>query len=274
MKSPPPEEAIRQIRPGMTEDRVLQLAGEPDLVDPYAVGKYIFYYPSDADGDCVQSQRGCLAVVFAKGRVVSVKQAFAVNRAVSKPTADRLARAHPPKPAPQVDPGIRREIERLEGRVRQIPASRTLDNLRIYRRLLKLDPENVKYQKKVAVYEEKFRKGRRLREEVRKLQNEQLGDFEGNDQIQIALKIIGEGRFYVWVKNVGSLSISLSPDQFFLVCRNGRRYACYRCQDLEITLDPGESTEGRLSFNIDSDPAELTLSSPVAGTISKIIPEF
>jgi len=47
------------------------------------------------------------------------------------------------------------ELERL---VKQIPGSRTADNLRIYEELLRRQPENKKYQKKVAYYKKRFEK--------------------------------------------------------------------------------------------------------------------
>ena len=47
-------------------------------------------------------------------------------------------------------------IARLEEKVRPIPASQVEDNLRIYRKLAVLDPNNPKYQKKVAYYSKKL----------------------------------------------------------------------------------------------------------------------
>ena len=50
------------------------------------------------------------------------------------------------------------EIAKLEKEVKAIPVSRVSDNLRIYRQLLMLDPENLRYRKKVAYYEMKHEK--------------------------------------------------------------------------------------------------------------------
>lgn len=47
-------------------------------------------------------------------------------------------------------------IARLEEEVRPIPASQVEDNLKIYRKLAVLDPNNSRYQKKVAYYSKKL----------------------------------------------------------------------------------------------------------------------
>jgi hypothetical protein len=159
-KSTPVPDAATVIRVGMTEDAVLDRLGEPQLVDPYQVGKYIFFYPLTETADCINDRASCIPVVFEEGRVISVGR-----RGVSAPR-----RAPPPAPKPRpVDAETRREIERLERQVHQIPASKTMDNLRIYRYLLKLDPNNVKYQQKVARYEAQYRREEQdQREELRR----------------------------------------------------------------------------------------------------------
>lgn len=49
------------------------------------------------------------------------------------------------------------KIEELERKVRPIPASQALDNLRIYEQLLSMDPEKPRYKKKVAYYRRKVK---------------------------------------------------------------------------------------------------------------------
>jgi hypothetical protein len=44
-------------------------------------------------------------------------------------------------------------IKELEKEARAIPVAKTADNLRIYKQLLELDPENSKYKSKVAFYQ-------------------------------------------------------------------------------------------------------------------------
>jgi hypothetical protein len=43
-------------------------------------------------------------------------------------------------------------IKNLEEKVHKIPVSNTKDNLKIYRELAKLDPQNERYKKKIAFY--------------------------------------------------------------------------------------------------------------------------
>lgn len=50
------------------------------------------------------------------------------------------------------------EIAKLERKVKSLPVSRVSDNLKIYKQLLTLDPENLRYRKKVAYYEMKHEK--------------------------------------------------------------------------------------------------------------------
>ena len=49
----------------------------------------------------------------------------------------------------------KRRIATLERKVRKIPAARAKENLKIYKQLLALDPQNPRYEKKVAHYTQK-----------------------------------------------------------------------------------------------------------------------
>ncbi len=268
---PSPETAIRV---GMTEEAVIDRFGEPQLVDPYQVGKYIYYYVPGEDGDCINDKASCIPVIFRDGRVIGVgrRSISGVQRAT--------APAPTPKPRP-VDAQTRREIERLERQVREIPPTRTMDNLRIYRYLVKLDPTNAQYRQKVAFYEAQYRREeddqrerlRQEREDRRKRQNEVLSRFEGNDRVQIALENLGNGRFYVRLRYSGDHPIEIRPEQFTLLCKDGRRYACYQCRDLSVRVDPGGSAEGRISFDTYADPSELVFSHPAAGTVRRVFPD-
>lgn len=264
------------IRPGMTEEAVVERLGEPQLVDPYQVGKYIFFYPKSTSADCISNPAACTPVVFAEGRVVGIGHRYLSNAGDGP---DRGSVPAAKKPA-RIDEKTRREIERLERQVRQIPAARTMDNLRIYRYLLKLDPDSSRYRQKVARYEAQYRREqdrreelRREREERRKRENKLLRRFEGNDRIQIAVENQGNGRFYVWIKYSGMEPIEIQPEDFSLVCRNGGRYSCYRCRDLAVSLKPGERAEGRLSFATYADPRELVFSHPAAGKVTRVFPD-
>ncbi|MGD8366496.1 MAG: hypothetical protein PVG78_02550 [Desulfobacterales bacterium] len=265
------------IRVGMTEEAVIDRLGEPQLVDPYQVGKYIYYYPAGKDGDCINDKASCTPVVLQNGRVVAVGR-----RSISgAPGTKAPAAAQAPKPRP-IDAQTRREIERLERQVSEIPSSRTMDNLRIYRYLLKLDPTNVQYRQKVAYYEAQYRREeedqreqlRREREDRRKRQNEVLSRFEGNDRLQMALENLGNGRFYVRLRYSGTYPIEIRPEQFTLRCKDGRRYACYQCRDLAVRVDPGGSAEGRISFDTYADPSELVFSHPATGTVRRVFPDL
>lgn len=286
-----PADIASDVRTGMTEDAVLDLLGEPALVDPYQVGKYIFLYPTKEGTDCIADPAGCAQVVFKEGRVIAVRRhGLAKNE---KPAGVFQAKAAPPpataEPQPSLvetpsspvaDDDTRREIERLERQVRQIPAARTMDNLRIYRYLLKLDPGNLRYRQKVAHYETQYQREedqrellRREREERRKRQNEILRSFEGNDQVRIAVENQGNGRYYIWIQYNGTDPIDILPEHFTLVCEDNRSYRCYRCRDLEVRIAPGESAEGPLTFDTYAEPRQLVFSHPAAGTVRRGFPD-
>ena len=52
----------------------------------------------------------------------------------------------------------KKAISHLEKKVRKIPVSKALDNLKIYMQLLKLDPDNSKYKHKVSFYKDRIKK--------------------------------------------------------------------------------------------------------------------
>jgi hypothetical protein len=287
----PVKEPGAVIRVGMTEEAVLERLGEPVLVDPYQVGKYIFYYPKTADADCISDQSSCTPVIFRESRVIGIGRE-GISRTTTYPSPTATRRNFSPSdteprrkidtgPRREIDAETRREIERLERQVRQIPASRTMDNLRIYRYLHKLDPDNPRYREKVARYEAQYQREedqrealRREREERRQRQNAVLRKFEGNDRIRIAIENLGNGRFYVWLQYQGDEPIEIAPENFSLTCKNGRHYACYRCRDLALRLAPGGGAEGRISFDTYAEPDELVFSHPATGTIRRLFPEL
>ena len=61
------------------------------------------------------------------------------------------------KMAQYIESSIKKEIVRLEAIVKPLPATDYKGNLEIYELLLKLDPKNTKYQKKVSHYESKLK---------------------------------------------------------------------------------------------------------------------
>ena len=160
-----------KIEAGLTEDEVIKLLGKPGLIAPHGAGKLIYYYPASKSANCIKDRESCTPVVFEKGRVIGVGrlalQSAPKKSRTTKPrdSSSQLRKTPTPTPPtkslkPRLDVETRKEIARLDRFVKQIPAENTLDNLRVYKYLLKLDPENPRYQQKVALYEERFRKKR------------------------------------------------------------------------------------------------------------------
>jgi len=280
----------KKIKVDLTEKEVIELVGKPGLIAPHGEGKLIYYYPTSKSANCAKDRESCTPIVFEKGRVIGVGR-LAVQSAPKKarttkprPTTPKPASTPTPAPKPEkprLDKSTQKEIARLDQFVRQLPAENTLDNLRVYKYLLKLDPENTKYQQKVALYGERFQKekGKRealrlYREEIRKLQNRDLKVFQGNEQILMAMKILGGGKFYVWLKNTGMDTIQIRPDQFLLLDEAGHKFDCYRCLDMQTDLIAGGQVEGRITFDAYTDPRELVFSHPLAGKVVRRIPQY
>jgi len=280
----------KKIKTDLTEEEVIELVGKPGLIAPHGAGNLIYYYPTSRASNCVKDRESCTPVVFNNGRVVGIGrmavQPVPKEAQKAKPRTPTPAPAPAPTPAPEpekprLDDDTRKEIARLDRFVRQIPAEHTLDNMRVYKYLLKLDPENSRYRQKVALYEEKFQKekGKRealrlYREEIRKLQNRDLKAFQGNEQILLAMKILGGGKFYVWLKNTGTDLIQIRPDHFVLLDEAGRSYDCYRCRDMVTDLIAGGQVEGRTSFDAITGPRELVFNHPSAGKVVRKIPQY
>jgi len=66
-------------------------------------------------------------------------------------------------------------IDDLEARVAKVPASDAAENLRLYKELQKLDPENARYSEKVALYEGKVREAEAAAEVAAKAEEKRKG---------------------------------------------------------------------------------------------------
>ncbi|MEA3446537.1 MAG: hypothetical protein U9R19_17615 [Bacteroidota bacterium] len=282
---------IEKVEVGMLKSSVQILVGEPDKIIQHK-DYTVFYYENNFTSNCEKDLNSCMPIVFVNDRVVVIGHQWMQTwekqlvDSKNKQKDDSLkqngkhtqsATVQPKKESEKED--IKAEIERLEKIVRPIPISNTFDNLRIYRYLLKLDPDNQKYKHKVAFYEQRFalEKTNRLenikkQKKLRKMQNEQLNEFKGNKNVQMKLLILGDLKFYVWIKNIGTATLLIDPKDFFLVCKNNRRYPVYRSKGFNLDLKPQEITEGEIAFAVYCAPKELIYTSPKAGKISQIFP--
>jgi RNA polymerase subunit RPABC4/transcription elongation factor Spt4 len=66
---------------------------------------------------------------------------------------------------------IQKQVQKLEQKVAKVPASNIDENIRLYKALNRLDPENSRYAKKIARYEGEKKKLETAKDEVEKTKN-------------------------------------------------------------------------------------------------------
>lgn len=297
---PPGEDTIAKIEAGMEEKTVRLLAGEPDRVEQTPYGAHVLYYRESLVSDCTKDLATCVPIVVADGRVAAIGQQWlsAWEKEQKEAAADRIQRMKAARAAArdqkkmeaplrlngsameqQPDDATRAQIIRLENEVHRIPVSRTMDNLKIYRYLHKLDPENAKYVRKVAFYEAQLESDQQRRAEAKKReaatrrrQNETLKAFEGNERVRMAIENLGGGQFHVWIENRLPAPIKIAPRHFTLVCTNDSRFAVYQTKDFNDTVSAGEIIDGRLAFDAYCPPREIVFSHPSAGRLTRVFP--
>ena len=297
---PPGEDTLEKIEAGMEEKTVKLLAGEPDRVEQTPYGAHVLYYRESLVSDCAKDLAGCVPIVVAGGQVAAIGQQWfsAWKNEQKEAAADKIQRLKKARAAAsdqkktegplrlngsdmdrQPDDATRAQITRLEKEVRRIPVSRTMDNLKIYRYLHKLDPENAKYVRKVAFYEAQLERDQERRAEAKKReiakrrqQNEVLKAFEGNDRVRMAIENLGGGQFHVWIENRLLSPIEVTPGHFTLVCTNKSRFAVYQTKDFNDTVAPGEIIDGRLAFDAYCPPREIVFAHPSTGRLTRVFP--
>lgn len=273
---PPGKSKLDKIETGTLESSVRTIAGKPHRVVKSKNGYSTYYYKEKLTSDCKKDLQTCIPIVIEREKVVAIghkgadawKQKRKRKRTISSSSSGKTDHK-----------ATRQEIEKLDRQVRAIPMSRTMDNLNIYRYLLKLDPDNPRYQKKVAFYENRFEKegAKRVAERKQlaaswKWQNERLKEFKGDNRVQMAVKIIGNGKFHVWLKNTGKKPFRVEARQFFLSCKKDKRYTVYSSKDFDKDVEPGAVIEGRITFVIYCNPRKIIYANPDVATLSREIP--
>lgn len=270
---PPDKDKIEQIEAGTLENSVRIIAGNPDRIIKSKYGYRTYYYREGISSDCKKDLETCIPIIIDRGRVAAVGQQWtkAWQRQRHKKTAG----------VPRIvdQESTQEKIARLEQQVKAIPMSRTVDNLNIYRYLLKLDPDNKRYQKKVAFYEKRFaaekaqkKAAKKKLAATRKWQNARLQKFAGKPPAQMAIKILGNGKFHVWLKNTGTKAFRVEANQFYLACSKGKRHPIYRSKDFGKYLPPGKVIEGRVTFATSCEPLEFVYINPGVAKLHRVFP--
>ena len=288
--------ALKQIQLGDTPETVFETMGSPDLRNDIADNRFVVYYQTKAGkmGQGPVTPELCTAVAFENNRVVSISDDPAEvwtqeedARVRSAEMLERRQRQAKMESASRqkAEEERQRKIAELERKVKPVPASNAALNLDLYRQLLTLDPNNSRYQKKVAFYEERFtrqqkksreqaarateEKQRQAWEEGRNERNKRMRQYTGNGIAEMAVHDMGPGSMYVWVKNVSQQIITTHPDHFTLLDRDHNLVQCTISASLDSVLEPGSISHGKIEYNPEIYPGELIFRNREAGKISK-----
>ena len=288
--------ALKQVQPGDAQEVVFNTMGPPDLRNDITDQRFVVYYQTKAGNasDAPVTTALCTPIAFESGLVVAVgddpteawtreeeernRQARIAERERQKVKMAQAARQ-------QADAAREKKIEALEKQVKPVPVSNVVLNLKLYRQLLDLNPDNSRYQKKVAVYEaqlarqEKARQERAVRaakerhrqawEQAREARNKKLRQYTGNGTAEMAVHDIGNGSLYVWVKNISKQIITTHPDHFTLVDSNNNKTRCEISDNLDSVLEPGSISHGKIEYSEEIEPKELIFQNRESGRISK-----
>lgn len=288
--------ALKAIQPGDTQEVVFDTLGPPDLRNDIGDQRFVAFYQTKAGslaGGPVTEDL-CTAIAFENGQVVAVGGDLTERWAQEE--KDRIRQAavaeSQRQQAEMAEAAAKREkatrqakIEALENEVKPVPVSNAALNLKLYRQLLALDPDNPWYQKKVAAYEDRLSqqkkaqqeraaraakaKQRQVWEQAREGRNKKLRQYSGNGIAEMAVHDMGNGSLYVWVKNVSNQIITTHPDNFTLVDSENNTVTGEISNSLDSVLEPGSISHGKIEYSQEIEPKELIFQNRESGRITK-----
>ena len=288
--------ALKRIQPGDSQEVVFENLGPPDLRHDISDQRFVAFYQTKAgnlSGETVTAEL-CTPIAFENGQVVAVGGNLAERWTREEEERIRQAavaeterqQAEMAEAAAQRAKAARQEkIEALENEVRPVPGGNAVLNLKLYRQLLALDPENSRYQKKVAFYEDRLAKQQKAQQErairsakakrrqawdqAREGRNKQLRQYSGNGIAEMAVHDMGNGSLYVWVKNVSRQIITTHPDHFTLIDSDNNVVRSEISDSLDSVLEPGSISHGKIEYSREIEPKELIFQNRESGRISK-----
>ena len=277
------QKGSEQISPGMAPDAVTRHLGQPARREQFAPDRFVYFYEAGPYAD--------RPVCFDKHRVVHVGrellEAWREARmalALGGKEGEALSQGAKDRVKATLAAERKARIAALERKVKPLPMSATASNLSIYRELLTLDPENKRYRRKVAFYQERHREektaqqeaarlaAQRRLEEERQYRNRQLRVYEGNDTVQMAVHELDGGALYIWLKNLSDQPLSVSAGHYRVVDGAGVEIGLRVGEELQGKLAAGGIAYGRLTYADGGKPHLLVFDHPAAGTIEKRFP--
>ena len=287
---------LKRVETGQLREDVFKAMG-PAAIEKEISGRRfaVFYQTSAADSpEAAVTTDLCTPILFEDGRVTGVggdlyeqwlREEKERQRQVEIKEARRLKAEMAEAERKRNFLERKEKIAVLEKEVGPVPASNPSLNLKLYRQLLALDSKNVRYQKKVAYYEDrlarqqetqKLRTEKRAREKYlksweqsRDVRNKKLRQYTGNGIAEIAIYDMGKGSLYVWVKNVSYQIITTHPDYFTLIDNDNNPIPCVIGDSLNSVLEPGSLSHGKIEYNSVIIPRELVFQNRESGRVSK-----
>lgn len=290
-------DALEQIKPGDSRESVFATLGPPDLRNDISDGRFVAYFQTTEGraSDTSVTTELCTPIAFENDRVVEVGKDL--TERWTREETERVRQAEISERQRQETENAesarrlavterQREIDALEKEVKPVPASNATLNLKLYRQLVVLDPENARYQKKVIFYEERLVQQEKARQERaarkakeahrqeweqgRDARNTKLRQYTGNGIAEMAIHDMGRGSLYVWVKNVSGQIITTHPDYFSLFDSENHPVSCEISTSLDSVLEPGGISHGKIGYNRDVEPGELIFENKESGRISRL----
>jgi len=288
--------ALKKIQPGDSQEFVFETLGSPDLRNDISDKHFVAFYRTkvgNLSGTPVSAAL-CTPISFENGHVVVVGEDFTErwNREEKERIHQAAIEESERQQAEMAEAALQRakaarqeKIKALENEVKPVPASNAALNLKLYRQLLELDPDNSRYQKKVAVYEDRLAKQKKARDEravrsakakhrqaweqAREDRNKKLRQYTGNGIAEMAVHDMGNGSLYVWIKNVSNQIITTHPDHFTLIDSENNPVACEISDSFDSVLEPGSISHGKIDYSREIEPKELIFQNRESGRISK-----
>lgn len=293
-------DSLERVQPGDTQEAVFNTLGAPDLKTDINDERFVAFYQTKAGASPTApvTTALCTPVAFEHGRVVAVGGDLAevwTREEEEKQRQARIAERQRQRikmaqaAQQQAEIARQKKIKALEIKVAPVPVADAALNLKLYRQLLDLDPNNSRYRKKVAIYEARLarqekkqaksrqerlnriarEKRRQAWEQGRGQRNNKLRQYTGNGTAEVAVHDISNGSLYVWVKNVSNQIITTHPDHFTLMDSDGNYAKCEVSDNLDSVLEPGNISHGKIKYDGEIEPRELIFQNRESGRISK-----
>ncbi|BBO80012.1 DUF3192 domain-containing protein [Desulfosarcina ovata] len=289
-------DGLNTIQAGDTLESILKRLGPPDFSHDISNERKVVYYQTQSSGlsGAPLTEALCTAVALENGRVVAVGEDPSARwtseenerkRLSEEAERDRLEKERTAAAAQKAEAERREKIIALEKAVKPVPAANAALNLKLYRQLLDLDPQNARYQKKVAYYNNRMARQAKTRhvrarlsakekqriawEKSREKRNKMLRQYTGNGIAEMAVHDMGGGALYVWVKNISQQIITTHPDHFTLIDRSGQRIPCHSSETLDSVLEPGSISHGKIEYDQKRVPKTLIFENGESGRVAK-----